>query len=79
MKSRVKMRKEDINKLNKSFVICKWLFILVAILTLISITYCLVTGTVSMVGYVAKSIEVIIYSLVLALIFSRTTVDTKEK
>jgi hypothetical protein len=73
------MRKEDINKLNKSFVICKWLFILVAILTLISITYCLVTGTVSMVGYVAKSIEVIIYSLVLALIFSRTTVDTKEK
>ena len=72
------MEERDVIKWNKRFNLCKWLFIMVAILSLASMTYAFVTGTVSLFSFVVKDIEIIIYSLVMAFLSSRVKVNTEE-
>ena len=69
------MEDKDVVKWNKRFNFCKWAFIVVAILSLISIIYAIVTNDVSTISYVMKCVEVIIYSLFLAFITGCTTVN----
>ena len=56
----------------------KCLFILVAVLALASIIVALITRNVSVASYVLVEMEVIIFSLVLALIDSRDVQDEKR-
>ena len=72
------MEERDVIKWNKRFNLCKWLFIMVAILSFVSMTYAFVTGTVSLFSFVVKDIEIIIYSLVMAFLSSRVKVNTEE-
>ena len=72
------MEERDVIKWNKRFNLCKWLFIMVAILSLVSMTYAFVTGTVSLFSFVIKDIEIIIYSLAMAFLSSRVKVNTEE-
>ena len=72
------MEERDVIKWNKRFNLCKWLFIMVAILSLASMTYALSTGEVSVFSFVTKCLEVIIYSLVMAFLSSRVKVNTEE-
>ena len=72
---------EKVFKWNRNFNFCKWAFIVVAILSLVSIIYTLITGEESVLSYVMAEIEVIIFSLFLAFIAQITTetkVDDEE-
>ena len=72
------MEERDVIKWNKRFNLCKWLFVIVAILSLISMTYAFATGTVSVFSFAIKCLEVIIYSLVMAFLSSRVRVNSKK-
>ena len=58
--------------------ISKFLFILVAMLSVASIIVALISGEVSVASYVLVEIEVIIFALVMAFISNRTTTDENE-
>ena len=58
--------------------ISKFLFILVAMLSVASIIVALISGDVSVTSYVLVEIEVIIFALVMAFISNRTTTDENE-
>ena len=58
--------------------ISKWLFILVAVLSVASIIVALISGEVSVASYVLVEIEVIIFALVMAFISSHTKTDENE-
>ena len=58
--------------------ISKFLFILVAVLSVASIIVALISGEVSVASYVLVEIEVIIFALVMAFISSRTKTTEDE-
>ena len=58
--------------------ISKWLFILVAVLSVASIIVALISGEVSVASYVLVEIEVIIFALVMAFISNRTKTTENE-
>ena len=58
--------------------ISKWLFIIVAVLSVASIIVALISGEVSVASYVLVEIEVIIFALVMAFISSRTKTTEDE-
>lgn len=58
--------------------ISKFLFILVAMLSVASIIVALISGEVSVASYVLVEIEVIIFALVMAFISNRTKTDENE-
>ena len=58
--------------------ISKFLFILVAVLSVASIIVALISGEVSVASYVLVEIEVIIFALVMAFISSRIKTDENE-
>ena len=58
--------------------ISKFLFILVAMLSVASIIVALISGEVSVASYVLVEIEVIIFALVMAFISSRTKTTEDE-
>ena len=58
--------------------ISKFLFILVAMLSVASIIVALISGEVSVASYVLVEIEVIIFALVMAFISNRTKIDENE-
>ena len=68
------MEERNVIKWNRRFNLCKWLFIAVSILSLMSIVYALATGEVSVFSFVIKNMEVITYSLVMAWMCGRITV-----
>ena len=72
------MEERDVIKWNKRFNFCKWAFIMVAILSLVSMTYVLATGAVTVFSFTIKCLEVIIYSLTMAFLSSRTRVAESE-
>ena len=59
--------------------ISKFLFILVAVLSVASIIVALISGEVSVASYVLVEIEVIIFALVMAFISSRTKTTEDEQ
>lgn len=73
------MENKDVKKWSMTFNFCKWAFIVVAILSFMSIINALITNEVSVFSFVCKSVEVIIFSLVLAFISSRTTVIPRNE
>ena len=62
----------------KEINISKWLFIIVAVLSVASIIVALISGEVSVASYVLVEIEVIIFALVMAFISSRTKTTEDE-
>ena len=72
------MEERDVIKWNKRFNFCKWAFIMVAILSLVSMTYVLATGAVTVFSFTIKCLEVIIYSLTMAFLSSRARVVESE-
>ena len=58
--------------------ISKFLFILVAMLSVASIIVALISGEVSVASYVLVEIEVIIFALVMAFISNSTKTDENE-
>ena len=58
--------------------ISKLLFIIVAVLSVVSIISALIVGEVSVASYVLVEIEVIIFALVMAFISNRTKTDENE-
>ena len=74
-KELVIMEERNVIKWNKRFNLCKWAFIMVAILSFVSMTYALVTGTSSVFSFAIKCLEVIIYSLTMAFLSSRAKVN----
>ena len=73
------MENKEVKKWNMTFDFCKWAFIVVAILSFMSIINALIANEVSVFSFVCKSVEVIIFSLVLAFISSRTTVTPRNE
>ena len=62
------MEEKDVIKRKKSFNLSKWLFIMVAIMSFISIIFALKTRTVPVLSFVISNVEVIICSLFLAFV-----------
>ena len=72
------MEERNVIKWNRRFNFCKLAFIIVAILSLLSIIVAISTGEVSMFSYATKCLEVIIYSLTMAFLSSRVRVNTDK-
>lgn len=71
---RKKNKENTTSNINKAFKLLKWLFIITAILSCVSIVFALMDQEVSVASYVMRCVDNIINSLMLAFIFGRTTV-----
>lgn len=73
------MENKEVKKLNRVFKVLMWLFIVSAVLTVISMISALVTQEVTIFNYAMKCIDNIFGSLLIAFICSRTSVTPKNE
>ena len=73
------MENKEVKKLNRAFKVLMWLFIVSAVLTVISMISALVTQEVTIFNYIMKCIDNIFGSLLIAFICNRTSVTPKNE
>lgn len=73
------MKNKEVKKLNTAFKALKWLFILSAVLSTVSMIMALVTKDVTLFNYVMKCLDTIFSTLLLAFICGKTTVTPRNE